>query len=135
MGKNVEEEVSCKNVEKQRDKELIDLTNTCKNVEKEAPCKNVEKQKDEEIIDLTNPCKNVEKPKMFIPIHDEDHWYLFVVRIDNETGEYWDSYGDKKSRKDHCKEILKIFDIIFGHLMKKTKKFEDFPIFKPPQCP
>nr|XP_011462178.1 PREDICTED: ubiquitin-like-specific protease 1A [Fragaria vesca subsp. vesca] len=57
--------------------------------------------------------------KMFIPIHDSDHWYVFVVCIDNETGEYW----------------LNVFDIIFGHLVKKTKKFEDFPIFKPPQCP
>ena len=30
---------------------------------------------------------------------------------------------------------LKIFDMIFGDMVKKNKKFEDFPIFKPSNCP
>ncbi|KAL6184983.1 hypothetical protein ACLB2K_041118 [Fragaria x ananassa] len=73
--------------------------------------------------------------KIFIPIHDTNHWYLFVVRIDNETGEYWDSLGNSAARRSNCKNILKVLDIYFGHMVTKTKKFEDFPIFKPPNCP
>ncbi|KAL6220306.1 hypothetical protein ACLB2K_008062 [Fragaria x ananassa] len=73
--------------------------------------------------------------RIFIPIHDTNHWYLFVVRIDNETGEYWDSLGNSAARRSNCKNILKVLDIYFGHMVTKTKKFEDFPVFKPPKCP
>lgn len=85
------------------------------------------------------------------------------MRLDNETGEYWDGFADSQIRKDFCLEIvshtkpivfiisltlythvlcccflmcqLKVFDIVIGHRVNKTKKFECFPVFKPPQCP
>ena len=44
--------------------------------------------------------------QIFIPVNDGDHWYVYIVRIDNETGEYWDSIEDSESRRSHCKEVV-----------------------------
>ncbi|KAL6175084.1 hypothetical protein ACLB2K_051727 [Fragaria x ananassa] len=135
--------------DEKQNKVIFDLTKSESYVQKHSTCKNDEKENVKETIDLDNSKSYEETDKdvddevildyftmeIFIPIHDINHWYLFVVRIDNETGEYWDSLGNSAARRSNCKNILKVLDIYFGHMVTKTKKFEDFPVFKPPNCP
>lgn len=44
--------------------------------------------------------------QIFIPVHDSDHYFLFVVRLDTEEAEYWDSMHGTNSRRNKCKAIV-----------------------------
>lgn len=45
--------------------------------------------------------------QIFIPMHDNKHWFLLVVRVDLQIAEIWDSLGCTRRRKNHCKTIVR----------------------------
>ncbi|KAL6130826.1 hypothetical protein ACLB2K_069205 [Fragaria x ananassa] len=67
--------------------------------------------------------------KIFILVHDSDHYFLFVVRLDTEEAEYWDSMHGTNSRRNKCKTILQALDHIYRNnvfVTSKKKKFTEF---------
>ncbi|XP_062006848.1 calmodulin-binding transcription activator 3-like [Rosa rugosa] len=76
--------------------------------------------------------------KIFVPLHDVNHWYLLVVHIDSQVAEIWDSLNHTPGRFNRCQHVLKALDILYDKVefqLQKENKFSDYGLCEPVQCP